>query len=128
MNKKIIKTENAPAPIGPYNQGVESHNIIYVSGQVAIDPTTGEMVGGDDVQAQTKQVMANIKPVLNKGGLTFNNVLKSSIFLKDLNDFDKVNEVYGNYFVSETAPARECVQVVRMPKDALVEISVVAVR
>lgn len=128
MNKKIIKTENAPAPIGPYNQAVESHGIIYASGQIAIDPQTGEMVGNKDVKAQTKQVMANIKAILNKAGLTFNNVLKSSIFLKDLNDFDSVNEVYGNYFVAETAPARECIEVVRLPKDALVEISIVAVR
>lgn len=127
MNKKIIKTENAPAPIGPYNQGVESHNIIYLSGQIALDPETGNFVDGD-VTAQTKQVMANIKGILNKAGLTFNNILKSSIFLKDLNDFDKVNEVYGNFFVAETAPARECVEVSRLPKDALVEISVVAVR
>jgi len=128
MNKKIIKTENAPSPIGPYNQAVESHGIIYASGQIAIDPQTGEMVGNKDVKAQTKQVMANIKAILNKAGLTFNNVLKSSIFLKDLNDFDSVNEVYGNYFVAETAPARECIEVVRLPKDALVEISIVAVR
>lgn len=127
MNKKIIKTENAPAPIGPYNQGVESHNIIYLSGQIALDPETGNFVDGD-VTAQTKQVMANIKGILNKAGLTFNNILKSSIFLKDLNDFNKVNEVYGNFFVAETAPARECVEVSRLPKDALVEISVVAVR
>lgn len=127
MNKKIIKTETAPSPIGPYNQGVESHNLIYCSGQIALCPETGEFLGGD-VKEQTKQVMANIKAVLNAGGLTFNNVLKTSIFLKDLNDFDAVNEIYGNYFINETAPARECVEVSRLPKDALVEISVIAVR
>ena len=124
--KKIINTPHAPAPIGPYNQAVLSGKTLYISGQVAFNPTTMVLVI-DDIKTETKQVMENLKAILNKANMTFENVVKTSIFLSDMNNFVAVNEVYGEYFVSESAPARETVQVARLPKDVNVEISMIAV-
>ncbi len=124
MEKKIIRTENAPAPIGPYNQAVMYGDTLYVSGQIALDPKTGELVQ-DDIQTETKMVMENLKAVLAEAGMDFSNVIKSTIFLMDMGQFALVNEVYGNYF-GENPPARETVQVAGLPKGVNVEISVIA--
>lgn len=121
---KIINTENAPAPIGPYNQGVRTGNLLFVSGQVPFIAETMELIT-DSVEAETHQVMKNLKAILNKAGLDLSNIVKASIFCKDLNDFVRINEVYGSYF-KENYPARECVEVSRLPKDVNVEISVIA--
>ena len=121
---KIINTENAPAPIGPYNQAVRTGNLLFVSGQVPFVAETMELIT-DSVEAETHQVMKNLKAILNKAGLDFSNIVKASIFCKDLNDFVRINEVYGSYF-KENYPARECVEVSRLPKDVNVEISVIA--
>ena len=123
--KKIIETPNAPAPIGPYSQAVVFDDTLYTSGQIAIDPKTGELINGD-IKKETEQVMNNIAAVLAAAGMDFQNVLKTSIFIKDMNDFQKINEVYGSYFDEATAPARETVEVARLPKDVNVEISVLA--
>ncbi|MDN3643572.1 RidA family protein [Lutimonas halocynthiae] len=123
--KKIIETHNAPAPIGPYSQAVVFDDTLYTSGQIAIDPATGELISGD-ITMETKQVMHNIGAVLKAAGMDFQNVLKTSIFIKDMNDFQKINEVYGSFFDEATAPARETVEVARLPKDVNVEISVLA--
>ena len=123
--KKIIETPNAPAPIGPYSQAVVFDDTLYTSGQIAIDPATGELISGD-ITIETKQVMHNIGAVLKAAGMDFQNVLKTSIFIKDMNDFQKINEVYGSFFDEATAPARETVEVARLPKDVNVEISVLA--
>lgn len=125
--KKIINTPNAPAPIGPYNQAVLRGNTLYISGQVAFNPKTMVLVM-DDIKTETKQVMQNLKAILETANMTFENVVKTSIFLSDMNNFVMVNEVYGQYFNSETAPARETVQVARLPKDVNVEISMIAVK
>lgn len=124
--KQVIKTENAPAPIGPYNQAILANGTLYMSGQIALDPKTGELIN-DDVESETRQVMANLQAVLKEAGMDFSNVVKSSIFLVDMNDFTKVNEVYGKSF-GDDAPARETVQVARLPKDVKVEISMIAVK
>lgn len=123
--KKIIFTENAPAPIGPYNQAVLTGNTLYTSGQIAIDPATGELVT-DNIEVETTQVMNNMKAVLAAAGMTFENVVKTSIFIMDMNDFGKINTVYGSYFNEKTAPARETVQVACLPKNVNVEISMIA--
>ena len=123
--KKIINTSNAPAPIGPYNQAVLNGNMLYTSGQIAIDPKMGNLVT-DSIQAETKLVMENLKAILTEAGMTFENVLKSSIFISDMNNFAQINEVYANYFNAETAPARETVEVANLPKFVNVEISVIA--
>jgi 2-iminobutanoate/2-iminopropanoate deaminase len=125
--KKIINTPNAPAPIGPYNQAVLSDNTLFISGQVAFDPSTGILVM-DDIKTETKQVMENLKAILNAAEMGFDNVVKTSIFISDMNNFGQINEVYGQYFNPETAPARETVQVARLPKDVNVEISMIAVK
>ena len=125
--KKIITTSNAPAPIGPYNQAVLSGNTLYTSGQIAFNPETGELVL-DDIETETKQVMENMKAVLKAANMTFNNVIKSSIFISDMNNFGQINAVYGSYFDDENAPARETVEVARLPKDVNVEISMIAVK
>lgn len=125
--KKIIFTEHAPAPIGPYNQAVLVGNTLYTSGQIAIDPITGHLVM-DDIQTETKQVMDNMKAVLAAAEMTFENVIKTTIFISDMNDFAKINEVYGSYFEEKTAPARETVQVACLPKNVNVEISMIAVK
>jgi len=126
MGKQIILTEKAPAPIGPYSQAVESSGIIFLSGQIAINPDNGKIIS-TNIEAETHQVMANLQEVLKAAGLNFSHVLKSSIFVKDLADFGKINTVYGSYF-NENPPARETVEVARLPKDVHVEISMIAAR
>ncbi|PZF73127.1 RidA family protein [Taibaiella soli] len=126
MEKKIIRTDNAPAPIGPYNQAVQFGNMLFVSGQIALDAVSGELIQGD-IQTETKKVMENLKAILTEAGMDFSNVLKSTIFLMDMGQFAQVNEVYGSYF-GEDAPARETVQVAGLPKGVKVEISVVAAK
>lgn len=121
---KIINTKKAPAPIGPYNQSVRTGNLLFVSGQVPFIAETMELVV-ESVEAETHQVMKNIQAILSKAGMDFKNIVKASIFCKDLNDFARINEVYGSYF-SGDYPARECVEVSRLPKDVSVEISVIA--
>ena len=125
--KTIINTEHAPAPIGPYNQAILSNGTLYISGQIPLDPKTGELVSGD-IKAETKQSMENLKAILTEAGMTFENVVKSSIFLSDMNQFSQVNEVYASYFNAETAPARETVEVANLPKFVNVEISMIAVK
>lgn len=124
MEKKIIRTDNAPTPIGPYNQAVQYGDILYVSGQIALDPNTNELVQ-DSIESETHMVMKNLKAVLTEAGMDFSNVIKSTIFLMDMGQFAQVNEVYGSYF-GEHPPARETVQVAGLPKAVNVEISVVA--
>ena len=125
--KKIITTSKAPAPIGPYNQAVLSGNTLYTSGQIALNPETMQLVL-DDIKTETRQVMENMKAVLDAANMTFENVVKTSIFIIDMNNFTQINDVYGSYFNDATAPARETVQVARLPKDVNVEISMIAVR
>lgn len=124
MEKKVIRTDNAPAPIGPYNQAIQYGDMLFVSGQIALDPATGELVQGD-IQAETTMVMKNLEAVLAAAGMNFSNVIKSTIFLMDMGQFAQVNEIYGGYF-SENPPARETVQVAGLPKGVNVEISVIA--
>jgi len=123
--KKIIHTHEAPAPIGPYSQAVRMGNTVYTSGQIAIDPKTGSLIQGS-IADETHQVMCNMQAVLEAAGFGFEQVLKSTIFITNMDDFGAINEVYGSYFDSETAPARETVQVARLPKDVRVEISMIA--
>lgn len=125
--KKIINTSNAPAPIGPYNQAVLSNGTLYISGQIPADPVTGNLIEGS-IKNETRQSMENLKAILAEAGMNFENVVKSSIFLKDMRHFPEVNEVYGSYFDSETAPARETVEVANLPKYVNVEISMIAVQ
>lgn len=124
--KKIVNTLNAPAPIGPYSQAVLINNVLYTSGQIAINPKTGELVL-DTIQNETEMVMENMKAVLNEAGLDFSNVVKSIIFISDMNDFSAINEIYGKYF-TDNFPARETVQVACLPKNVNVEISMIAVK
>jgi 2-iminobutanoate/2-iminopropanoate deaminase len=124
--KKIIFTEKAPAPIGPYNQAVQTGSTLYTSGQIAINPATGELVLVN-IQEETKQVMENLKAVLEAAGMTFENVIKTTIFISNMNDFGSINTIYGSYFNEKTAPARETVQVACLPKNVNVEISMIAV-
>ncbi len=127
-NKKVISTNQAPAPVGPYNQAISaSGNIIFIAGQIALDPQTGDIVGSSDVALQTEQVMKNIAAILTEAGADWSNVVKTSVFLTDLANFATVNQVYGKYFEEATAPARACVEVSRLPKDVLVEIECIAV-
>ena len=125
MTKEVINTNNAPEAIGPYSQGVIVGDFVYTSGQIPLNPVTGEL--GTDIKLATKQSMENIKAILEEAGTSLNNVVKTSIFLKDLNDFEAVNEVYGTYFI-ENKPARSCVQVAKLPKDAVIEIEAIAVK
>lgn len=125
MIKEVINTNNAPEAIGPYSQGVIVGDFVYTSGQISLNPVTGELV--TDIKLATKQSMENIKAILEEAGTSLNNVVKTSIFLKDLNDFEAVNEVYGTYFI-ENKPARSCVQVAKLPKDAVIEIEAIAVK
>lgn len=125
--KKIIFTEKAPAPIGPYNQAVLVGNMLYTSGQIAINPITNELVL-ENIESETKQVMENLKAVLEAAEMTFENVIKVSIFISDMNNFSKINSIYSAYFNEATAPARETVQVAGLPKNVNVEISVIAIR
>jgi 2-iminobutanoate/2-iminopropanoate deaminase len=126
MEKSIIKTTNAPAPIGPYNQAIQAGDTLYISGQVCIDPATNEQKN-KDVQEETHQVMHNLKAILQEAGMSFYNVVKTTIFITDMNRFSEVNEVYGKYFESDF-PARETVQVSALPKFVNVEISMIAVK
>ena len=127
MIKKIIQTDNAPQPIGPYNQAVLSGNTLYTSGQIAIDPKSGNLIV-DTIEKETTQVMENLRAVLSKADMTFENVVKTSIFISDMSDFAKINAIYGIYFNSDTAPARETVEVSNLPKFVHVEISLIAVK
>ena len=124
--KTIINTNNAPAPIGPYNQATLAGGFLFVSGQIPMDPLSGEIISSD-IKAEATQVMENIKAILTEAGLTFDNIVKTSIFLTDMQNFAQVNEVYGTYFTADF-PARETVQVAGLPKAVNVEISVIAVK
>jgi len=126
MNKTIITTDKAPAPLGPYNQAVLVNDTLYLSGQIPLIPSTMELVEGN-LEGETKQVMQNLKAVLEAANMGFENVVKTSIFLNDMNNFAAVNEVYGSYFDHATAPARETVEVANLPKFVRIEISMVAV-
>lgn len=125
--KKIIYTDKAPAPIGPYNQAVLVGNTLYTSGQIALNPATMELVL-DDIETETKQVMENMKAVLAAADMTFENVIKTTIFIMNMGDFARINAVYGSYFDEPTAPARETVQVACLPKNVNIEISMIAVK
>ncbi|MEQ6124795.1 Rid family detoxifying hydrolase [Pseudotenacibaculum sp. MALMAid0570] len=125
--KQIIQTSKAPAPIGPYNQAVLSGNTLYTSGQIAINPATGELQLGT-IQEETKLVMENMKAVLEAAEMTFEHVVKTSIFISDMNNFNEINKVYGSYFDDATAPARETVEVANLPKFVNVEISMIAIK
>jgi 2-iminobutanoate/2-iminopropanoate deaminase len=122
--KSIVLTDRGPKPIGPYSQAVKSGGMLFVSGQIALDPKSGEFVGVD-VRQQTERVMENLKGILEAGGTSLNHVVKTTVFLKDMADFAAMNEVYGRYFAS-APPARSTIQVAKLPKDALVEIEVIA--
>ncbi len=125
--KKIINTKNAPSPIGPYNQAILTGNTLYTSGQIALDPSTGQLVN-ESIDVEIKQVMENMKAILSEAEMTFENVVKSSIFVKNMNDFAKINIVYESYFNAETAPARETVEVGNLPLFVNVEISMIAIK
>jgi 2-iminobutanoate/2-iminopropanoate deaminase len=125
--KKIIFTDKAPAPIGPYNQAVLVGNTLYTSGQIALHPATMELVL-DNIETETKQVMENMKAVFEAADMTFENVVKATIFIMNMDDFSRINNVYGSYFDEKTAPARETVQVAGLPKGVNVEISMIAVK
>jgi 2-iminobutanoate/2-iminopropanoate deaminase len=125
--KKIIFTDKAPAPIGPYNQAVLAGNTLYTSGQIALNPSTMELVL-DTIEIETSQVMNNMKAVLEAADMDFSNVVKSTIFIADMNDFSKINTVYASYFDEKTAPARETVQVAKLPRNVNVEISMIAIK
>lgn len=127
MSKKIIFTDKAPAPIGSYSQAVLSGNTLYTSGQIAINPANGELVL-DNIEVETEQVMQNLKAVLEAADMTFENVIKATIFIMNMGDFARINAVYGKYFNEAIAPARETVQVATLPKNVNIEISVVAVK
>ncbi len=128
MTRKVIRTDKAPAPVGPYNQAiVATGQTIFVAGQIALHPSTSEIVGTGDITKQTEQVMAHLEAILAAAGATFQNVVKTTVFLVDMNDFAAMNAVYARYFDAATAPARACVQVSRLPKDVLVEIECIAV-
>jgi 2-iminobutanoate/2-iminopropanoate deaminase len=127
MTRTVIQTNLAPAPVGPYNQAIAATGrMLFVSGQIAIDPTTNQLVHQGDVVKQTELVMANLAAILKEAGATFGDVVKTGVFLKDMNDFAAVNEVYARYFDEANAPARACVEVARLPKDVLVEIDCIA--
>lgn len=125
--KKIIYTEKAPAPIGPYNQAVLINDVLYTSGQIALNPTTMDLVV-ENIEVETKQVMENMKAVLDAADMTFDNVIKTTIFIMNMGDFARINSVYGSYFDDATAPARETVQVACLPRNVNIEISMIAVK
>ena len=128
MSKKVIRTAQAPAPVGPYNQAIAaSGQILFVAGQIPLNPQSGEIVGQGDITAQTQQVMVNLEAILTEAGAKWENVVKTSVFLTDLANFASMNQVYAQYFAEDTAPARACVEVSRLPKDVLVEIECIAV-
>lgn len=125
MMKQIINTPSAPAPIGPYNQSTLFNGMLFVSGQIALDPATGELVL-ENIEAETHRVLQNVQAILEAAGSSFEKVLKASVFVKDMNMFSRINAVYGEYFNPEWAPARELVQVAELPRFVNVEISVIA--
>lgn len=128
MAKQVISTDQAPAPVGPYNQAIaNSGQMLFLAGQIPLDPASGKIVGEGDITAQTKQVMVNIEAILTAAGATWDNVVKTSVFLSDLANFTPMNQIYAEYFEEDTAPARACVEVSRLPKDALVEIECIAI-
>ena len=128
MTKQIIQTNLAPAPVGPYNQAiVATGRMLFISGQISIDPSTNQLAHDGDVAKQTELVMSNLAAILDTAGATFADVVKTGVFLKDMNDFATVNSIYARYFDEATAPARACVEVARLPKDVLVEIDCIAV-
>ncbi|HTJ53197.1 MAG TPA: RidA family protein [Cyclobacteriaceae bacterium] len=126
MSKSVVYSDQAPEPIGPYSQAISYGNMLFISGQIAIQKSTGKIITAT-IEEETEQVMFNLKEVLKQAGMSFENVVKSTIFLKDMNAFPKVNEIYGKYFVNQP-PARETVEVSRLPKDVNVEISCIAIK
>ena len=127
MQRSIVSTPDAPKAIGPYSQAVRTGQLVFLSGQIPLDPKTGEMVGGSDIEAQTRQVMSNLGAVLAAAGARFEHVVKTTIFLTDLNDFTRVNQIYGASFEGVSPPARATVQVAALPRGAKVEIEAIAV-
>jgi len=125
--KKVIQTNNAPAPLGPYNQAILVKDTLYMSGQIAINPKTGVLIT-ENISSETKQVMENLKAVLDAANMNFEHVVKTTIFISDMNDFALINAIYGTYFDEATAPARETVQVAKLPKNVNVEISMIAIK
>jgi 2-iminobutanoate/2-iminopropanoate deaminase len=125
MSKKIIRTEKAPLPIGPYNQAIVANNLVYTSGQIALDAKTGNAVDAG-ISEQTRIVLTQLKTILEEAGSSLENVIKTTVFLKDMNDFVAMNAVYSEFFQAQTAPARSTIQIARLPKDVLVEIEAVA--
>ena len=125
MNKEIISTSKAPAAVGPYSQAIKVGDFLFASGQIPFDPKTNELVA-DDIESQTRQVMKNVTAVLEAADLTFDNVVKTTVFMKDMNDFVQVNEIYAEYF-TDNPPARSAVEAARLPKDVLIEMEVIAV-
>jgi len=125
--KKIIFTDKAPQPIGPYNQAILSHNTLYISGQIPTNPLTGETIT-ESIELETKQVLENLRAILEAAEMTFENVVKTTIFLTDMTHFGKINDIYAHYINQKTAPARETVQVTRLPKNVNIEISMIAVK
>jgi 2-iminobutanoate/2-iminopropanoate deaminase len=126
MANQTIFTKNAPAAVGPYSQAVKAGNTVYVSGQLPINPQTGELYKGDDIQEETRISLENVKAILKEAGATMNDVVKCTVYIKNMNQFDQINEMYGKFF-TENKPARVCVEVARLPKDANVEIDAIAV-
>ena len=124
--KQVITTPRAPAAIGPYSQGIKAGNLLFVSGQIPIDPATGALIEAKDIPSQTRRVLQNIQQILSSGGATIDNVVRTTVFLKDMNDFAEMNRVYGEFF-KEAPPARATVEVARLPKDAAVEIDCIAI-
>lgn len=123
--KQVINTSNAPAAIGPYSQAIEVNGMVYTSGQIPVNPATGEIA--DSIEGQARQVMENVKNLLEAAGTSMGNVVKTTVFIKDMNDFGKINEIYAEYFEG-ACPARSCVEVARLPKDVLMEMEAVAVK
>jgi len=123
--KQIITTSLAPAAIGPYSQGIRAGNLLFVSGQIAIDPVTGALIDEKDIQSQTRRVLQNVQAILSSGGTTIENVVRTTVFLKDMNEFAEMNRVYGEFF-RDAAPARATVEVARLPRDVSVEIDCIA--
>ena len=126
MSRKIIQTPLAPAPVGPYNQAIVANGLVFVAGQIALDPITGAIVGEGDVAAQSERAMESLKAILEAAGASLQDVVKTTVFLADMNDFPTVNAVYARYFDEATAPARACVEVSRLPKNVLVEVDCIA--
>lgn len=125
MERKVIFTDKAPKAIGPYSQAIKVGNMIFTSGQIGIVPETGELIQGD-IEKETRQVLENLKAVLSEAGATFNDVVKVTVFIKDMGQFGRINEIYGEYF-NENKPARSCVEVARLPKDVNIEVEAIAV-